>query len=212
MSEYLNTVKSEVAAGDGKRSSYHHGNLRAALIGAAEEILRERGATGFSLREAARRAGVSPGAPAHHFGDARGLLTAVAAQGFERLAGQLRSASEAAPSDGRLGAIAAAYLAFARENGALFGVMWLRDLLDQSDPDYLRAGRDAFNVLERVATGTDTPAAAGPHVPAPEVVAVWSLVHGLARLTLDGALDAVPADYGAQVLALTPRLTGKLAG
>jgi AcrR family transcriptional regulator len=208
MSEHLNTVKS-VSAGDGKRSSYHHGNLRAALIAAAEEILRERGATGFSLREAARRAGVSPGAPAHHFGDARGLLTAVAAQGFERLSGQLRSALEAAPADGRLTAIATAYLAFARENGALFGVMWLRDLLDLSDPDYLRAGRDAFNVLEQAATGRDVAVATGPRVPAPAVVAAWSLVHGLARLTLDGALDAVPPDYPAKVLELTSRLSAR---
>jgi AcrR family transcriptional regulator len=209
MKGHLNSVKSAPAASADKRASYHHGNLREALIAAAEEILRERGATGFSLREAARRAGVSPGAPAHHFGDARGLLTAVAAGGFERLAAQLRTASEAAPAEGRLEAISDAYLRFARENGALFGIMWMRDLLDQSDLAYLSAGRDAFNVLEQAATRRDVPVATAPRVPDPAVIAAWSLVHGLARLTLDGALDSVPADYQAKVLALTRRLTGE---
>jgi hypothetical protein len=87
--------------------------------------------------------------------------------------------------------------------------MWLRDLLDLSDPDYLRAGRDAFNVLEQAATGRDVAVATGPRVPAPAVVAAWSLVHGLARLTLDGALDAVPPDYPAKVLELTSRLSAR---
>jgi len=206
MSDDLNSVKSDADGAEKRR--YHHGNLRTALIAAAEDILRERGATGFSLREAARRAGVSAGAPAHHFGDARGLLTAVAAGGFARLARQLRTASEGAPPD-RLAAIAAAYLDFARENGALFGIMWLRDLLDQSDPDYLSAGRDAFNVLEQAATGRGVAVATGPRIPDPSVIAAWSLVHGLARLTLDGALDTVPADYQARVLALAPRLMGE---
>jgi AcrR family transcriptional regulator len=207
MSDDLNSVKSDPGGAEKRR--YHHGNLRAALIAAAEAILRERGATGFSLREAARRAGVSAGAPAHHFGDARGLLTAVAAGGFARLARQLRTASERAGPDSRLAAISAAYLEFARENGALFGIMWLRDLLDQSDPEYLSAGRDAFNVLEQAATGREVAVATGPRTPDPSVIAAWSLVHGLARLTLDGALDTVPADYQARVLALAPRLMGE---
>jgi AcrR family transcriptional regulator len=202
----LNSVKSGAEPSSEKRASYHHGNLRTALIEAAEAILQERGATGFSLREAARRAGVSPGAPAHHFGDARGLLTAVAAGGFVRLAAQLRTASEAAPADGRLEAIAVAYLQFARENKALFGIMWLRDLLDQSDPAYLSAGRDAFNVLEQAATGPEAPIATAPRIPDPSVIAAWSLVHGLARLTLDGALDAVPSDFQSKVLRLAPRV------
>jgi AcrR family transcriptional regulator len=208
MRDNLNSVKSGAEPSAEKRR-YHHGNLREALIAAAEAILRERGATGFSLREAARRAGVSPGAPAHHFGDARGLLTAVAAGGFARLAAQLRTASNAAPAEARLEAISEAYLRFARENGALFGIMWLRDLLDQTDPAYLSAGRDAFNVLEQAATRRDVPVATSPRIPDPSVIAAWSLVHGLARLTLDGALDSVPADYQAKVLALTPRLTGE---
>src|SRR5260370_39091620 len=68
-----------------KRSTYHHGDLRKALIEAADGIIAECGIEAFSLRAAAQRAGVSPGAPAHHFGSAKGLLTEVALLAFERL-------------------------------------------------------------------------------------------------------------------------------
>jgi AcrR family transcriptional regulator len=209
MSKHLNTVKSPGAA---KRGAYHHGDLRNALIQAAEEILVERGATGFSLREAARRAGVSPGAPAHHFGDAKGLLTAVAARGFERLTEELSTASASAASGDRVRALGAAYLKFALENGAIFGIMWLRDLLDQTDTDYLSAGRAAFNVFERAALERDVPVATAPRAPDAPVIAAWAMVHGLARLTLDGALDAAPPTTQAQVLDLMPTVREKVGG
>ena len=85
MSTKLNSVKlnlddDKMTAGKAARSRYHHGDLRAALIEAGAAILAERGIEGFSLRECARRAAVSPAAPAHHFGDSRGLLTAIAAR------------------------------------------------------------------------------------------------------------------------------------
>ena len=85
--------------------SYHHGALRAALIEAAEALLREDGIESFSLRECARRAGVSHAAPAHHFGDARGLLTACAAAGFNQLADAMERDAAAAgqgPFQGRI--------------------------------------------------------------------------------------------------------------
>jgi len=67
----LNSVKIKSRRGSGKKSAYHHGDLRQQLVAATEEIILERGVDGFTLREAARRAGVSPAAPAHHFKDAR---------------------------------------------------------------------------------------------------------------------------------------------
>ena len=73
------------AARPARRRDYHHGDLRRALLDATEALLLESGLETFSLRECARRAGVSHGAPAHHFGDVRGLLTAFATVGFERL-------------------------------------------------------------------------------------------------------------------------------
>jgi AcrR family transcriptional regulator len=104
-------------------SPYHHGALRAALIEATEALLAERGAEGFSLREVARRAGVSPAAPSHHFGDAAGLLTAVASLGFEALAqalqaGQARGGSDPAP---RCASQGVAYVAFAMRTRAASG-------------------------------------------------------------------------------------------
>jgi hypothetical protein len=103
-------------------------------------------------------------------------------------------------------AIGAAYLEFALENGPLFGIMWLRDLLDQTDPEYLSAGRAAFNVFEQAALQRDVPVASAPRVPDAPVIAAWAMVHGLARLTLDGALEAVPPDTRRQVLELMSRV------
>jgi AcrR family transcriptional regulator len=205
MKKNLNTVKIQAVAD----STYHHGDLRVALVSAAEAILAERGVTGFSLREAARRTGVSPAAPSHHFGDSRGLLTAVAAKGFRKLTDQLNSALQKATKRARLEAVGEAYLEFAKRNPALFTIMWTRDLLDQSDPDYLAAGRAAFNVLERAATGEEIRVATAPHRPSSSVVAAWAMLHGLARLTLDGALDNAGPELASEVIELMPKIAGR---
>ena len=97
MIDDLNTVKSKPLEG----RAYHHGSLRSALIAAAEAVIAERGLDGFSLRETARRAGVSAAAPAHHFGDARGLLTAVAAQAFADLPGRVEMGELAVREEAR---------------------------------------------------------------------------------------------------------------
>src|SRR5699024_12406372 len=88
-------------------ATYHHGNLRAEVIEVAARIVAMRGVDALSMRELAREAGVSHGAPAHHFGDRRGLLTALAADGFGRLADALESAVTA-------GDIARARVAYVR--------------------------------------------------------------------------------------------------
>jgi AcrR family transcriptional regulator len=190
------------------RGRYHHGGLREALIDAGEDILAERGAEGFSLREAARRAGVSPAAPAHHFGDVRGLLTAIATRGFEELANALSKAEQEVGPESRLAAMAATYVEFALQRGALFTLMWRRQTLDIANPDYLAAGRAAFNVFERAATGRDVRVPDAPHTPAPAVLAAWSLIHGYARLALDGAIDPSTPGLTQSVLALLPKPAG----
>lgn len=198
MNMKLNSVKKEV------RERYHHGTLRESLVECAEEILREKGVAGFSLREAARRTGVSPAAPAHHFGDARGLLTAVAARGFRRLKEQLGSAVDGVPAERRLQAVGRAYLKFACDNQALFSMMWMRDSVDPDDDEYLSAGRAAFNVFERAATGLDVAPATAPSTPGAALIAAWAMMHGLARLKLDGALSTVPTEVETEVLKLMP--------
>jgi AcrR family transcriptional regulator len=174
----------------GNTRAYHHGALRDALIDASEALLAERGLEGFTLREVARRAGVSPAAPAHHFGDVRGLLTAVATRAFEELESRLTRADEAAGGAGgdrrvRLRAQGEAYIRFALDRPGLFDLMFRVAKLDTTDPVFNAAGDAAFAVLERAVSGDASASGPGPDSP-PGAIVAWSLVHGFARLALDG--------------------------
>lgn len=129
---------------------YHHGDLPNALRRAAAEVITERGLGAFSLREVARRAGVSHTAPAHHFGDVRGLLTAIATEGFEAL--ERVTAEAAAQFDDpveQLQAIGEAYVGLARSHPAHCEVMFRRDLIDEDDQRLTECGLEAYAVLER---------------------------------------------------------------
>ncbi|MET9835618.1 TetR/AcrR family transcriptional regulator [Streptomyces sp. NPDC006385] len=106
---------------------YHHGDLRAALLAAAERTLREKGAASLSLRELAREVGVSHAAPGRHFKDKQALLNALALAGYERLAQSLSTADDPAlPLEPRLTALARAYLRFAIDNTELLELMYAR--------------------------------------------------------------------------------------
>jgi AcrR family transcriptional regulator len=136
---------------------YHHGDLPNALRRAAVEVIDERGLGDFSLREVARRAGVSHTAPAHHFGDVRGLLTSVAAEGFQTLQ-QVTEAAAArhdAPVD-KLRAIGEAYVSLARSHKGHCAVMFRPDVVDVDDPSLQHCGLDAYAVLEGVISGVLT--------------------------------------------------------
>lgn len=116
--------------------NYHHGDLVNALLTAVEEIVKEKGASGVSLREAARRAGVSHSAPAHHFGDKDGLMEAFGTQGWNVLAERLREAYTAGEHQDhrtRLGGMGRAYLEFAMDHPAHYEVM-MRLMDDCEDP------------------------------------------------------------------------------
>ena len=119
-----------------KKSKYHHGDLRAALIQAADELIAEGGIETFSLRAAAQRAGVSPGAPAHHFGNAKGLLTEVALLAYERVGQYLEEAghSDDVVTDAR--ALSLAFITFALDHPGHFRLMFRNDLVDRNDPRY----------------------------------------------------------------------------
>lgn len=209
MDNDLNSVKTEGS----RPGAYHHGDLRAALISAAEAVIRERGVDGFSLREAARRAGVSAAAPQHHFGDARGLLTAVAVAGFEGLCEALAAADEAAertagPAErsARIRLQGRAYVAYALAEPARFDVMWRAARINRDEPAYITAGARAFELLS--AAVEDRPVRASPPPPDdrpdPRAVACWSLVHGFARLALDGAFGTEPGAAEAATEAMLP--------
>jgi AcrR family transcriptional regulator len=200
MAKHSNSVKI------GERA-YHHGALRPALIEAAEAVIAERGVDGFSLRETARRAGVSPSAPAHHFGDARGLLTAIATAGFEALGDALQDASKAGTREERIRAQGLAYVDFALSRRARFDVMWRAALLNPDDPALAAAGRRAFGLLDQEVRGEGA-VREGPADPelAPSI-ACWAIVHGFARLAIDGAFGTEPgaAERAADAL-LAPML------
>src|ERR1700761_4628452 len=108
-----------------KERPYHHGNLRTALLAAAERTLRERGAQELSLRELARDVGVSHGAPRRHFPDRQALLDALAESGFDRLGRELKAAAAGAGDEfqPRLEATAAAYIRFATADPALLDLV-----------------------------------------------------------------------------------------
>lgn len=124
-----------------KGNGYHHGDLRAALLRAAEEIIRDSGVEALTLRACARRAGVSHGAPAHHFGNITGLLTEFAAEGFERLTENM-SRKNVEDADDDLQAAGLGYIQFAMRWPEHFRVMWRTELLNQESPR-LRTARQA---------------------------------------------------------------------
>ena len=174
---------------------YHHGDLPRALLEAAVQAIAEVGPAAVSLRDLARRTGVSHAAPAHHFGDKAGLLTAVAADGFRQLAATLRETYEATGSFLEVGV---AYVRFAVTHRAHFEVMFRPELYHPDDPDLVRA-RDAARALlyPPAAEVTNSPDGGGGDVRAG--VAAWSLVHGLATLWLNQNLPPQLGDDPEQI-------------
>nr|WP_246713598.1 TetR/AcrR family transcriptional regulator [Rhizobium esperanzae] len=175
------------SAGVSEKRGYHHGELRQALITATDDILRENGIEGFSLRDAARRAGVSPGAPAHHFGSASGLLTEVAILGYEELARYLGEAEDDGTPAARMRALAAAYVAFALDHPGRFRLMFRKDLVNRTNPVYEETSKRALwpfaEAIARV-NGTTLEALLEARNLAP-IFAAWSTAHGIAYLALE---------------------------
>ena len=135
-----NTVKMTRAA-PRRRSTYHHGDLRAALIQAADELIAEGGIETFSLRAAAQRAGVSPSAPAHHFGSTKGLLTEVALLAYERAGQYLEKAGHSDDPVADMRALGLAFVTFALDHPGHFRLMFRNDLVNRDDPRYSEVSR-----------------------------------------------------------------------
>jgi AcrR family transcriptional regulator len=174
--------------------SYHHGDLPRALLEAALQAIAEVGPAAVSLRDLARRTGVSHAAPAHHFGDKAGLLTAVATDGFQRLAATLRQTYQAT---GNFLEVGVAYVGFAVTHRAHFEVMFRPELYRTDDPELVQAREQARALLY-------PPAAEAANSPdgRDEVragVAAWSLVHGLATLWLNHNLPPQLGDDPEQI-------------
>jgi AcrR family transcriptional regulator len=171
------------------KDSYHHGDLRHALLEAALSLVAERSVAELSLREVARRAGVTYAAPYHHFADKAALLAAVACQGFEGLVADLeRAAARRATLESELLAMAEAYVAFAIAHPSHYRVMFLPEGKASLDADALRvAGDRAFGMLlERVARARPGDSERQHRVLA---TTVWAALHGLSLLAIDGVLQ-----------------------
>jgi AcrR family transcriptional regulator len=183
------------------KGGYHHGNLKTALIMATDAIIREKGIEGFSLREAARRAGVSIGAPAHHFGSATGLLTEVALLGYDSLGAALNAIPPSDDPACDLRDLALAYVRFALDHPGRFRLMFRPDLVNRDDPRYAQASAQALTGF--AAAITHAKAAEGDKMA--EIFVVWSSIHGMANLVLDGKAQylfggATPAEFTADLL------------
>src|SRR5215467_11452982 len=175
-----------------------------ALIKAVEGAVDEHGVSGVSLRDVARRAGVSHGAPAHHFGSKAGMLTAFATTGYELLEEiVIAEVTVAKPIDcaAELAALGQGYVRFAIAHAAHFEVMFRPDLLDIHDPAFVAASDRAYALL--TATIERCRAAGRLHGRSVDVVAVsaWSIVHGLAALWLSGRLAERTAEPDPQRLS-----------
>jgi len=169
-----------MAFGD-PRGSYHHGNLREALVEAALRMIAERGPTGFAFAEIARAAGVSPAAPYRHFRDRTALVVEVARRGFERFADELARATAAIGHPvTAMEACGRTHLSFARREAASYAAMFQAVLPD--DPALRQASDRAFAVVRRAADAACA-VATGRRPPALMVALhVWSLSHGIATL------------------------------
>lgn len=192
-----------------KQKGYHHGNLRRVLIDATLVLIAERGPHGFSLREAARRAGVSSGAPYRHFVDRDALLLAVAQEGAERLKAQTDEELARAGDNPleRFRAMGIAHVTFAVENPSYFRVMCMPEFSGEStDPD-MRAEVDSHDAAIRsIVAASQREGSIYAHDPNVILLTARCLMYGLARMFVDGHLMTEgigPAQTRAIAIAVT---------
>ena len=190
-----------------KRATYHHGDLHAALIQAADDIIAEGGIEAFSLRAAAQRAGVSPGAPAHHFGSAKGLLTEVAFLAFERVSQYIEEAGHSGDAVADVRALTLAFVSFALDHPGHFRLMFRSDLVNRDDPRYPEISIKPGIRLSRAiaAYHGKSEADLNRFEDAADIFAAMATLHGLAHLVLEGKAahffqDATSQDFAKKEL------------
>ena len=179
-------------------TTYHHGNLAAELLERAAEMAQEVDLSAITLRELARRTGVSHSAPVHHFGTRQGLLTALAFEGFELLGEALERHA------GDIYEMGVAYVMWGLNNPGHYAVMWQPRLLDETDPRLVIARERAWQLLADAVAARLTGAAGAADAPgAPtDAYAAFALVHGLVSIWLNGALPTPkdPHEIAAEVV------------
>jgi len=171
--------------------SYHHGDLRHALIEVAVKLVAEKGVAGLTLREAARRAGVSQAAPYRHFKDKNALLLALAEEGFRKMHGQILEALAEAPRDAasRLSAIGVGYVRFAVAHPAHFRIMFGQELArTEASPTAEQTAMAVFQELAAEILKGQMAGALRQEEPLGLALACWSIAHGLAGILIERLL------------------------
>ncbi len=176
-----------------KKSDYHHGNLRRALVQTALKVIDRRGVDALTLKDLAIRTGVSAGAPYHHFSDRSELLAVIAQEGFELLESAMKQASDSALQTpaANLQALGCAYIAFAVSHRGHFKVMFRGDLHGKESVAHSQAGERSFQLLCDAVQACQAAGAAPQGNPEPWVLHAWATVHGLSTLLLDGSLKKI---------------------
>lgn len=201
------------------KKSYHHGDLRTALLEAGEIVLAEKGVEGFTLRGVARAAGVSHSAPAHHFKSVTHFLTDMTVIAFERLRDALNEARSAAGGEpqAELRAASVAYFRFAKENPQHFRLMWRSNTVDHTDGRVQKVGREAFAELVCIIGHLESVDDVMSNALAKnDVFLVWSVVQGYSYLVLEEQIaDAKNSqdglEYDERLLAMIERVIPALA-
>jgi AcrR family transcriptional regulator len=196
-----------------KKDSYHHGDLRQALLAAGMTILDQHGVEGLTLRRAAAAAGVSHAAPAHHFPTLKALLTALAAIGFERFGEAIKAERGKAAEDpeSQMRAAGQGYVNFAAANRGIFRLMFSSTLLDWENKALRDAAEASFHQLEEIVRPM-AGEAAGHTDRLALLKLVWCVVHGYAHLYLEGQMPWLEGQQnGAQSLPDPPDIARLLA-
>ncbi|HEY3990324.1 MAG TPA: TetR/AcrR family transcriptional regulator [Acidobacteriaceae bacterium] len=168
---------------------YHHGNLREALLQSAIRLIREVGPTAFTLREVARRAGVSHNAPYRHFRNKEDLIAAVAAEGYQELTGAMVTAAAGQPDVlDRLKNAGLAYVRFAVRKPEHFTVMFDAPASGHRHPDAAQAAKQAFSTLVGLVKVCQEEGRLVSGDPGRYALLAWSMVHGVAKLAITGRL------------------------
>lgn len=174
------------------RESYHHGNLKTALIEAGKQLLISKGITGLSLRETAKAAGVSHTAPYRHFRDKDALLAAIAESGFTDLAAALDETIQAYPGDPEKQLVEAAvvYIKLAITHLEMHQLMYVSSIDEDSMSDsYIETRQQTFNALTRIIKNGQKKAVFNKSPTHELAISAWSLIHGYTMLVTAGHLS-----------------------
>ena len=206
----VNLVNMALKTAAARRDSYHHGDLKRALTSAALSLVAEKGPKGFTLTEAARRAGVSTAAPYRHFADKAELLATVAEQGFRELHADLVAAAASSEPRVRVIELGRAYVRWAVAHPDHYQVMFGAERIKADHPGLAVAAEQAFGDLLDAITRCQEAGIVEGEDPREVAAPLWSLVHGVASLAIGGELRAVGIQQDPE--AMIDGVVGRLLG